>query len=277
MKLSDLTDTETKVWQAAATGTLVDLRVGDRKLDSPEGWAEWGTERTVRAEVIADLLIGSGKASSGAVRGVRLQGARITGDLNLEAATLRCPLALLDCSFASAINLNEATAVSVRLSGSHVPTVCAQQLLTRGDLWLDKGFSVLGEVELTSAHIGGQLDCTGGQFSNSGGVALSADELTIDGSLLCREGFSATGEIRLPGAHIGGVLDCIGGGFSNSGDPALTADRLTVAGGIFCRKGFVATGEVRLLNAHIGGQLDCTGGHFANAGGPALNADGAQR
>ena len=105
MKLSDLTDSERKLWQAAATGTLVDLRVGDPKLDSPERWTEWGKERTVRAEVIADLLIGDGEAAAVPVRGVRLQGARITGELNLEATTLRCPLALLDCSFASALNL----------------------------------------------------------------------------------------------------------------------------------------------------------------------------
>ena len=68
MKRSDLTDTETKVWQAAATGAVVDLRVGDSQLDSPEKWAEWGTERTVRADVIADLLIGDGDAASVAIR-----------------------------------------------------------------------------------------------------------------------------------------------------------------------------------------------------------------
>lgn len=42
MKLSDLTETEWKVWESATPGTLVDLRVGDAKLDSPEQWAEWG-------------------------------------------------------------------------------------------------------------------------------------------------------------------------------------------------------------------------------------------
>src|SRR5258708_5840328 len=199
MKLSDLTDTETKVWQAAATGALVDLRVGDRKLDSPERWAEWRTGPAVRAEVTADLLIGSGKASSGAVRGVRLQGARITGDLNLEAATLRCPLALLDCSFASAINLNEATAVSVRLSGSHVPTVCAQQLLTRGDLWLEKGFGAGGEGELPTAHTGAQLACPGGHFPTPTDFPLTADGLTVDAGMFCRKGFLATGEVHLLG------------------------------------------------------------------------------
>ena len=50
MKSSDLTESEKKVWQAAATGTLVDLRVGDSQLDSPERWAEWGMDRTVRAD-----------------------------------------------------------------------------------------------------------------------------------------------------------------------------------------------------------------------------------
>jgi len=272
MKLSDLTKSERKVWQAAATGTLVDLRVGDSKLDSPEKWAEWGTERTVRAEVVADLLIGDGEAASVAIRGVRLRGARIVGDLNLEAATLRCPLALLDCSFASAITLDEATAVSVRLSGSHVPTVRARQLRTRGDLRLDEGFSVSGGVELAAAHIGGVLACTGGQFSNPIGSALIADGLTVDQDMVCSEGFSAIGEVRLIGAHIGGVLVCTGGQFSNSGGPALNADGLTVDGDMFCRPGFSAIGEVRLPGAHIGGQLACTGGQFSNPSGSALTA-----
>src|SRR5215469_8093409 len=148
MNVSDLTMCECKVREAASTGTLVDLRVGDSDIDSPEKGAEWGPERSVRAEVIADLLIGNGEAASVPVRGVRVQGARITGELNLEATTLRCPLALLDCSFACAINLSEATAVSVSLSGSHVPTLDARQLQTRGDLRLDEGFSVSDGVEL---------------------------------------------------------------------------------------------------------------------------------
>src|SRR5712692_3632496 len=242
MKASDLTETEKKLWQAAATGTLVDLHVGDPKLDSQARYAEWGTERTIRTEVITDLLLGDGDAASVAVRGVRLQGARITGDLNLEATTLLCLLALLDCSFASAINLNEATALSVRLSGSHVPAVHAKQLLTRGDLGLDKGFSVSGEVCLEGAHIGGELECTGGHFSN-----LNADGLTVDGGMFCREGFSATGEVRLPGARISGQLDCTGGQFSNPSGIAFNAEELTIDGSLFCREEFSATGEVRLL------------------------------
>src|SRR6516162_3003588 len=181
---------------------------------------------------------------------VCIQGARITGELNLEASTLRCPLALLDCSFASAINLSEATAVSVRLSGSHVPTLDARQLRTRGDLRLDEGFSVSGGVELLGAHIGGQLSCTGGQFSNPNGPAFSARGLTVDLDMFCGEGFSATGEVRLLGAHIRGNLSSRGGQFSNPDGVALTTDRLTVDGSMICRDGFSATGEVSLLFAH---------------------------
>jgi hypothetical protein len=266
MKVSDFTMCESKVREAAATGTLVDLRVGDSDIDSPEKWSEWGTERTVRAEVIAALLTGDGEAASVAVRGVRLQGARITGNLNLEAVTLRCPLALLDCSFASALNLEEATAVSVRLSGSHVPAIRARQLRTSGDLRLDKGFCVSGGVDLDGAHIGGVLVCTGGRFSNP-------DGLTVDQEMDCDAGFTASGEVRLVGAHIGGQLDCSGGQFSNSDGPALSADGLTVVQDMICGEGFSASGEVSLGGAHIGGQFDCAGGRFSNPDGRALRAD----
>jgi hypothetical protein len=44
MKVSDFTICESKVREAAATGTLVDLRVGDRTIDSPEKGTEWGIE-----------------------------------------------------------------------------------------------------------------------------------------------------------------------------------------------------------------------------------------
>lgn len=218
MNVAELTEPERKIWQAAATGTLVDLRKHKPELDDPEKGTEWGSERTVRAEVIADLLLGGDEAASMTVRGVRLQGACIIGDLDLEATTLRCSLSLLDCSFTSALNLDEATAVSVRLSGSRVPAISANQLLTRGNLLLNAGFRASGGVGLTGAHIGGVFSCTGGQFSNPGGFALTADRITIEGSMFCNEGFSATGEVRLLGAHINGQLSCRGGQFSNPDD-----------------------------------------------------------
>ena len=62
--------------------------------------------------------------------------------------------------------------------------------------FLSKTRSSRGEVCLVGAHIGAQLDCTGGQFSNPDGDTLNAFGLTVDGSMYCSEGFSATGRVN---------------------------------------------------------------------------------
>jgi hypothetical protein len=50
-------------------------------------------------------------------------------------------------------------------------------------MYCGQGFSATGEVRLVGAHIGGDLDCGGGSFSNSAGPALTADRLTVDGDM----------------------------------------------------------------------------------------------
>lgn len=83
------TEPERQVLDAAGTGALVDLRTGDPELDDPADGANWGDARTVRAKLLAELLVGD-RTPPGArrLREVRLQGARITGQLDLEAQTL---------------------------------------------------------------------------------------------------------------------------------------------------------------------------------------------
>lgn len=233
MKVSDLTKSEQEIWQAAVTGVGIDLQSGQDNLDSPERWSEWTPERTVRSEVIAVLLIGDGEAASITVRGIRLRGARITGELNLEATTLRCPLALVECSFSDILHLEEATARSVRLSGSHLPAVQARLLRTSGDLTCNEGFSVSEGIDLTDAHIGGQLSCSGGKFSHPEGDALSANGLTVDGDMFCGQGFVATGAVDLRAAHIGGQLSCRGGQFSHPGNLALSLESAAVDGPLY--------------------------------------------
>lgn len=112
-----------------------------------------GGEQTVRAEVIAALLIGSGEAAFVTANRLQLCGVRVTGRLDLEVTTLRCPLDIIDSYFDEAIYFKEATAKSVCFSGSHVPAVEARQLKTSGDLRFNKGFSVLVGVALTFAQI----------------------------------------------------------------------------------------------------------------------------
>ncbi len=78
MHLSGLTPPERALRDGFARGDWVDLRTGDPARDDFTQGAGWGPARTVRAEVIAALLLGAEKLQSGAVAAVRLAGARIT-------------------------------------------------------------------------------------------------------------------------------------------------------------------------------------------------------
>jgi hypothetical protein len=112
-----------------ATGALVDLRKGNSTVDDPSHGEQWGPERTVRAEVLAELLIEPSRSQL--PRALRLAGARITGTLNLEAAELRCPVLLQGCWFEQPLSLTEAYAPALRLPGCHVPGLHAEQLHPR--------------------------------------------------------------------------------------------------------------------------------------------------
>jgi hypothetical protein len=268
----DQVDVVQQIRQAAQTGGLIDLRTHVREQDDPAHGRTWAAARTVGAQLLVELL--TTKPHNGRPQAVKLRGARITGPLNLEAATLVCPLLLQDCLLEEPVNLQEAQAAAIRLPGCHLPRLTADRLHTRGNLELTDGFTVHGQVSLVGAHIGGILRCHGGRFNNPNGYAINATNLTVDLSMICRAEFAAQGEVRLDGAHIGGQLNCNGGLFNNLGGRALTGDGLTVGHSMFCGDGFAAHGEVRLFGAHIGGQLDCDGGHFTNPGQPALTGNG---
>jgi hypothetical protein len=269
-----LTSAEKEVVNAAAEGDLADFTAGDKQADDPAQGAAWDDGRSVRAEVIYALAVGTNPAWPVHAKGVRIRGAKIVGALDFEAATLRCPLALLGCYIAEPVTLRGATIPALYLNGSHLPGLSADGVNVRGDVFLRKGFTAAGEVRLLGAQIGGQLACVGGSFSNQNGPALNADGVSVRGDVFLHEGFTATGEVRLLGAQIGGDLECDGGSFSNQNGPALNADRVNVRGNVFLSEGFTAKGEVRLLGAQIDGSLECNGGSFSNQNGPALSADG---
>jgi hypothetical protein len=268
-----LSEPERQVVVASGTGRLVDLRVGTTELDDPADGATWEAARTVRAKVLVELLVGARTPPGGGqLRAVRVRGARITDRLDLEAATLACPLLLWDCHLEQPINLNEAQARAVRLPGCHLPGLAAQQLETRGNLELNRGFTTTGEASLMGAHIGGELVLSGAILSNPDGSALAADGITIDESMYAN-GLTATGEVRLVGAHIGGQLVLSGAILSNPDGSALAAHGITIDESMYATE-FTATGAVGLWGAHIGGQLVLNGAILTNPNGQALVADG---
>ena len=268
-----LTSAEKEVVNAAAEGDLADFTAGDKQADDPAQGAAWDDGRSVRAEVICALAVGTNPAWPVHAKGVRIRGAKIVGALDFEAATLRCPLLLVGCYIDKPVTLLGATIPALNLHGSHLPDLKADRVSVRGSVFLRGGFTATGEVRLPRAQIDGDLSCIGASFTNQKGPALNADGVSVRGNVFLSEGFTATGEVRLLGAQIGGQLNC-NGSFTNQKGPALSADRVNVRGGVFLREGFTATGEVRLLGAQIGGDLSCDRGSFSNQNGPALSADG---
>lgn len=67
-------------------------------------------------------------------------------------------------------------------------------------------FRAEGQVRIARAHIGGELNCTGGEFLNPRRVALFADGLKVDGRMVCGNGFNAEGQVYLRRAEVAGQL-----------------------------------------------------------------------
>jgi hypothetical protein len=268
-----LSSIELKLLAGSVSGTLTDLRTGNAEADDPAAGNGWGADRQIRAELLVELLTGRRRSDSRSPFSIKLRAARITGSLNLEASTLTCPLLLQDCHIDEPVTLDEATAPAIRMPGCHLPALNATQLRTTGDLNLE-GITVApaGQVRLTGAHIGGQLDLSGATLTNPSGPALDADHLTVDLNMFCSDGFTATGEILMRGAHIGGQLILNGATLTSPGGTALNADNLTVDQHMACGDGFTAAGEINLSGAHIGGQLNLNTATLTNPDGIALNA-----
>ena len=233
----------------------------------------------VRPEVIRFFAYGGGKEDGDhLVRGesIILQGAWICGEQPLDLTHAKIPYALgfFDCHFADAVKMRFAECPALYLNGSHLARgLAADGLRTRGAVLLRGGFVAHGGVALSRAHIGGDLDCTNGEFCNPSGRAIIANQATVKGNVFLHDGFSAEGEVRLVNARIGGDLDCRGGLFANPQGFALSADGVTVDGSIQLNGRFCAAGEVKLPGANIGGDLDCAGGCFYNPSKYALNAE----
>jgi hypothetical protein len=208
------------------------------------------------------LVLTQGFAATGnCERGtVRLPGAHISGQLNLDGAIL----------------INSAG-----------PALVGDHLDVHGGVFLD-GLSATGTgedsvVRLPDARISGQLNLDRAELTNPAGPAFIGDHLRVEADMFA-EGFSATGHcpdgaVRLADAHIGGQLNLSHAKLTNQAGHALIGDHLQVEADMFA-EGFSATGHcpdgaVRLADAHIGGQLNLSHAKLTNPVGPVLDVEDA--
>ncbi|WP_420907414.1 oxidoreductase [Streptomyces scabichelini] len=224
----DLTAAETGMWQAFRDGSMYDLRTGDTTVDDPHGGRPWGPERSVRARVVAMLLLNGPPALDGRVSSLKLTGIRITGVLDLAGGTIVPYVEMKGCRFEKEILLPEARFTTVRLIGCSVPRLEAARLHTEGDLHLARCRFHNG-VRLTDAHIGTDLLLNQAVVHRDRhGRSITADGMTV-GQDLQAEMLESDGELSLRGATVGVSLSLRGSRLKNPSDRlALNAPQLTV-------------------------------------------------
>lgn len=248
--------------QAWAGGALAKVA-----LRRPEGPAP---DHAIRAPLLAWMLRGGLP-----VRCRRLQvvGAYVEGRLDLGDIAFDGHLWFYRCHFDAPLVLEGARiSGSVTLAACRLVALQADACRIGADLVLAAGTTVLHDVRLARAHIGGRLDAsrldlTGSGTPDAARRAFVADAVHTGGDVLLRDGFQAVGEVSLVAAEVAGDLRA-GGLFNGAplGDggraAALVLDRAQVQGSLVFEPSFGAAGAVHLRRARIGGDLDATGASF---------------
>lgn len=227
-------------------------------------------DRTIRAEVLAGLLLDAANKRRDVAPKVQLIGALVEGELDLRYANIDFPVELASCDFASGIRIVGARIRALDLSGSILKSLDAELAEIAGNLILDR-CHVRGKVTLRNAHIAGKLSLYHAEVSNKGGVVICADAMKVDGGAFLQGGFRSEGEIQLLSARISGQLALTGARLSNEHGDAFSADGMLVTGNMNCQVARV-DGGIRLTSAHI--TQDLVLGGVLNAANAALSASG---
>ncbi|MBO0514581.1 oxidoreductase [Streptomyces beijiangensis] len=216
------------MWQAFRNGSTYDLRTRDPSVDDPMSGHAWAPERTVRARVVALLLLSGPPALAGRVAALKLDGVQISGTLDLSGGTVTPYVELNNCRFENEVLLPECRFATVRMVGCAIPRLEAARLHTEGDLHLPR-CRVPGGIRLTDAHIGTDLLISQIVVGpDRKGRSIAADGMLVAQDLQAEQ-IESHGEISLRAAKVGVSLSLNGSRLLNPGGRrALNAPQLTV-------------------------------------------------
>lgn len=174
--------TEAEEWllRACKEGFVAEVaELPIRSRDVRSEFVRWLCERSVDRQLVS-------------VRGIRLSGARILGDLDLEGAEVSVPLWLDECQI-DKINVRAATTSDISLDGSSFSGLMAERVRVYGRLFM-RGAKVTGEVDIDAAILDGEVGASGATFTNSSGIAIRAQGIRAAGWIMNK-------------AHVKGLVD----------------------------------------------------------------------
>jgi hypothetical protein len=266
---TDLNEAEQSLWAAFPAGLCLDLRAGDGAV---EGAERWGPGRTIRAEVVAALLLGAASPEPGRFPAVHLRGARVTGPLDVTGATVGCALVCEGCFFDTAPQFVDATTKALRFVDSRLAGFNGARMRVEGILELSRT-KLDGELRLERATVTGDVCLPHAVISDAGpGEAVAARGMVVDGDLDCTN-LTSHGPVRLRNARIGGSFYLTDAKISSRETPAVDATNAVIGSGIDGKR-LTVTGETRLRHTRIAGSLGLASAQLHNPNGASLGGGG---
>lgn len=272
----DWSPPERRLWEAFRHGAELDLggrpHPATAAPESEHSDEPWGPERTVRAEVIARLLLHGPEPLPGAPARLILKGARVSGRLDLGCAE---PASFLftHCVFDQAPFLNDAKARFIGFTHCRLPGLDAARIGCAGPVWLHDTRIDDGPVNLPDAEIGGELSLHGITVDAAQAMpAVLLNGARVAGGLDLGDAL-ITGTVSMGAARIGGDLLLNGAELTAPDGWALYAPNLAVGASVVGGTGLRVTGGVFLEGATIAGDMWLDQAEVSRPSGIALLLD----
>ncbi len=139
------------------------------------------------------------------------QGARIGASVYLRASADTAFTASGEVSIAGAVIGGQLACDGAQIANPGGIALNAQGARVDGGVILcNRGaqpFRASGNVHLSGAVIGGQLDCTQAELSNPGGHAFSGQRMRVGAEFFWQNVTVAGGDVQIPSAHVGDLVD----------------------------------------------------------------------
>ncbi len=174
---SGLTDTEKQLLVAVTTGAVA----GCCRFDTDRKALPIPLDCAIRADLVRWLSTNKDATAFVSASGIHVCGAYILGELDLSWASVPFPITLTYCKVDSAIKLQGAEIAQLSLDNSEIRSLDADSVQVRGSIFLREKFYCAQKVNLVGAAIGGDLDCSGGRFTE-----LTVQRAKIVGAFIWR-------------------------------------------------------------------------------------------
>jgi hypothetical protein len=201
----------------------------DDPANDPAKTDHWSPDRSIRAGLFAWLVADPEAAPFLHPSGPGIAGAKIVGKLDLSYAEVARPLTLIRCAIPDGIDFSNASIAGIELRSSVTGPIIGDFARVRGDLAMH--FGHYGALSIFRTNIGGDLDCSGADFTGSGVAdTISAQESSIGGDASFAQNFTTDGILYFRLMRIGRSLSFNHARFVGSGENGLDAQRASVAG-----------------------------------------------